>query len=127
MSHAAGIGFTGTWKDGNGCVLEIVQNGAELAGRYFADFAGTGRLEPFSLSGFVCRDLISFAVDFSPRGSLAAFTGQAIDPANPAAGFHLVWLLTERGDSDEGPGAILTGSTDFGLADDDWRAIQGDS
>jgi hypothetical protein len=68
--------FAGTWHNQHGSVMDLeISDDGRVTGRFMSGVGLAELGEPFALAGFVAGDLISFTVDFGPRGSLTAWVG----------------------------------------------------
>ncbi|MBP1686438.1 MAG: hypothetical protein H6Q33_2581 [Deltaproteobacteria bacterium] len=71
------VDFSGKWHNQHGSEMFLtVSDAGRVAGSFYTAVGSPNPVEEFPLTGFVCGDLISFAVNFGKYQSLTAWTGQ---------------------------------------------------
>ncbi len=71
------VNFSGTWHNQHGSEMRLtVAADGKLTGTFHTGVGSPSPSEEFPLVGFVCGDLIGFAVSFGKYQSVTTWTGQ---------------------------------------------------
>src|SRR5687767_6194877 len=75
----ATVDFSGVWWNDRCSSMDLTVNGDQLSGTY-TSAVGMNAGTPYDLRGYRAgADLVAFAVNFGPTGSLASWAGQHTD------------------------------------------------
>jgi hypothetical protein len=110
------VDFAGTWWNERCSKMDLTVTGDQLTGQY-TSAVGKNAGQPYALTGYRAGvDLIAFAVNFGPTGSLAAWAGQhTVERGTEkiVTQWNLAVNVPDDKEDDQLWGAVWTGSDRF--------------